>query len=880
MSLIRYRQKRDFGKTREPAPEAAAAPGRARFVVQLHHATARHYDFRLQVGGVLKSWAVPKGPSFDPKAKRLAVETEDHPLAYAEFEGDIPQGQYGGGNVRRFDIGTWSTDDDPAAQLKKGHLRFQLHGTKLRGGWNLVRTRKVGKQQQWLLIKQDDAYAGDVEADDLVDAPAATKPAQKTPAKTPKKTAIKTAAKKSRTHPALAPSDLLAYAGAKRGACPREAWAPELARLVDGAPEGERWLHEVKWDGYRLLAIRRAGKVTLWSRNALSWTDRLPDMADAIAQLPGGDLACDGELVSTDGARSDFDQLQATLSEGAPGKLRYVIFDLVHFDGVDLREVALIDRKRILQQLLAGGPAELVYSEHHVGDGARVFDNAVRQKLEGIVSKRIDSPYRAGRGGDWCKVKRTQSDEFVVIGWTAPRGSRTHVGSLLLAAPQDDGTLRYVGRVGSGFSDTQLHELGRLLPPLERSTPAADAPRAGHPRWTEPHLVVEVDYRAITRAGILRQASLHGLREDKTMKDLRASAKATPKKKTAAAASTERAATKRAAATRATAKRPTAKPAAAKTVPAKRTAAKRGAAKPPGRNPDSHAAFRITHPERIVYPDSAITKGDVAAYYATVAKWLLREAARRPLSLVRCPRGATQACFFQKHIERGFGPHVHSAPIVENSGETAEYVYIDDEAGLMNLAQMNTIELHAWGARVDDPDRCDRIVFDLDPGEGVAWRRVCEGARMLRDLLARLGLRTFLRTSGGKGLHVVVPLAPAAAWEPVRAFAEAITRLVAAQEPDRYVAVSGEKNRKDRIFVDYLRNGRGATSVTNYSLRARPGAPVALPISWDELARVRAGNAFTLRNVPARLKRRAADPWADIDRVRQSLPKTSKIPRA
>ena len=826
MSLAPYRRKRDFSKTREPAPEAIAPSGRARFVVQLHHASRRHYDFRLQVGNVLKSWAVPKGPSFDPKIKRLAVETEDHPLAYAEFEGEIPKGEYGGGHVARFDIGTWSTDRDVAAQLRKGHLQFQLHGEKLHGGWDLIRTHRPGRQVQWLLIKHDDAHSSRVEADDLVDVTANTQKKSVASRTSKKKSSTKSPSAKKSTSKK---STLLANDGARAATLAAEAWAPELARLVDAPPDGDDWLHEVKWDGYRLLVVRRSGKVNVWSRNGILWTDRVPDIVDAIGRLPGGDLACDGELVSLDGSHSDFDKLQATLSGNVPGQLRYVIFDLLHRDGVDLRKVALLDRKRILEAMLRKAPASLLYSDHAVGNGKLVFESAVAEKLEGIISKRADSPYRSGRSDDWRKIKRTQSDEYAVIGWTPPRGSRDHVGSLLLAAPTKDGRWRYVGKVGSGLSNTQLKELSRLLPPLERKTPIVDAPHTSTTRWTEPGLIVEVNYRAITSSGILRQASLHGLREDKTMKDL---------------------------------VNPNGRPSVRKKSAAKKV---------------DDGAIEITHAERVVFPDSKITKGDVAAYYAAVAQPLLKEGGNRPLSLVRCPRGTGQACFFQKHIEAGFGKDVHSVRLKENSGTSGDYVYIDDARGLQSLAQMNVIELHAWGTRKDNPEFCDRVVFDLDPGAGVPWKAVTKGARDLKAMLEKLKLKTYLRTSGGKGLHVVVPLSPPAPWEQSRAFAEAVARTLADEHPDAYVAVSGEKNRKGKIFIDYLRNGRGATSVTNYSLRARAGAPVAMPIAWTDLPRLRAANTFTIENVPARVKRSKRDAWDGIEKVRQSLPKNTKL---
>lgn len=834
MTLAEYRRKRDFGKTVEPRSDARAKRGKKPvFVVQLHHARRRHYDFRLEVGGVLKSWAIPKGPSFDPRVKRLAIATEDHPLAYAKFEGDIPQGEYGGGHVERFDRGIWSTPETASTQLRKGHLRFVLHGEKLRGGWDLIRTAKSGRKQRWLLIKQDDEYAGSVEADELVEQtgriekrkPAGRSPQRKNGNTPQREDTVSTTARA-----------LLALDGARRSPALRKPWPPELAMLVDAPPPGERWLHEVKWDGYRLLALRSRGRVSLWSRNGVEWSERLPEIAAALERLDAKDFALDGELVRLAGKHSDFNGLQEALSAGDARSLSYVLFDLIHCNGVDLRGVALRERKRALLALLDGASPPLVYSSHHAGAGARIFAAARKAGLEGIVSKLAASAYTSGRSDAWRKCKSVRGGEFVVFGWTPPRGSRRHVGSLLLAAPTPDGGWRYVGRVGSGFSEPLLERLGSLLPRLERAAPFTRAPRIAGARWIEPELVAEVDYRAITRDGLLRQASLHGLREDKTMNDLNVDAKRLKAAKSA--------------------------------VPARRPAKK-----PPASV--ASAKVTITHPERIVYPRAGITKSDIAEYYAAVAPWLLREAARRPLSIVRCPGGVEKTCFFQKHEESPLGDAVHSARIKEKNRKTARYLYIDSPRGLVQLAQMNAIELHVWGATVDDPDHCDRLVFDLDPGAGVAWKRIAAAAREVRAVLKKMRLQSWLRVSGGKGLHVVVPLRPAAAWDAAHAFAEALTRTLAAQSPQNYVAVAGEKNREKRIFIDYLRNARGATSISNYSLRARDRAGVALPIAWEELRRISSADAFTLRDVPGLLGRRRRDPWQDIDKVEQTLPAES-----
>ena len=856
MSLHDYARKRDFAATPEPRG-GGRGRGQSRrpiFVVQLHHASSRHYDFRLEADGVLKSWAVPKGPSLRPGEKRLAVQVEDHPLDYAGFEGDIPHGHYGAGHVDIFDQGTWAIEGDPLVAIAKGKLDFRLHGGKLNGTWKLVRTGMQGRQPQWLLIKRSDAHAADLEADDLVDAAAAGATRAR---RAPRARAQGPTRKPPRNRDATWHRRALALPGARDRPHP-PGFAPELCTLRAAPPAGDGWLHEIKWDGYRLLADKADGQVRLRSRNDLDWTARVPDVAQAVEALPVSDLHLDGELVVLDAqGHSDFSALQRVLEGSARQPLRYVLFDLPGLAGVDLARAPLLERKQLLQSLLGTRPGVLAFSDHVVGHGAEVFAASGKAGFEGIVSKRTDSAYAGGRGQDWIKTKHAQGDEFVVVGYTAPKGARRHFGSLLLATPDaamTDG-LRYVGRVGSGFGDEALRDLHRRLRALasDRATVELPAhvpfsPRGVH--WVRPALVVEVAFRGWAKEGLLRQASYRGLREDKDMANLEADA---PKRTGAAGRSRA-------------AKTSNAGMAAEATPKASRTRARRAS------DDDTRVTgVAISHPGRVVYPADALTKADVAAYYAAVARWVLPGVARRPLSLVRCPDGTAGECFFQKHHGPGFGAQVHAQPLRQKSG-VEDYLYVEDASGLLQLVQMNAIELHPWGATIDDPEHADRLVFDLDPGEGVSWKQVGAAAREVRARLREAGLDSFLRMSGGKGLHVVVPLAPAAPWTQASDFCEAFARAMSAQAPDRYLANMRKDLRGGRIFLDWLRNTRGATSVASWSLRAREHATVAMPLRWEELARIDSPGAFTLQRALQRAARLRKDPWDGIEALRQGLP--------
>ena len=804
MSLQEYDRKRRFGQTPEPRDRSATQLGKSPiFVVQLHHASHRHYDFRLEVDGALKSWAIPKGPSLRPGEKRLAVEVEDHPLSYAQFEGEIPTGNYGAGHVEIFDRGTWSSEADPLESIAAGKLDFSLQGKKLNGAWKLVRTGLKGRQPQWLLFKRDDAFAAQMEADDLV---GKAKPVRASRGASPARKRVN--AKRS---------GWAAHAASITGAVPSHLPAsisPQLASARKSAPVGDDWLHEIKWDGYRLTASVRQGKATLRTRNGLDWTDRFPEIAEAVAALPVSDAHLDGEVVALDGRGvSDFSGLQRALKSGHTAGLSYIVFDLPGIDGIDLSAASLLERKGLLEKLLAKQSSSLLaYSRHIVGHGDQVFEASRGQGVEGIISKAITAPYEQARSTTWVKVKHAHGDDFVVVGYTLPKGSRSELGALLLAKRSGAG-LSYVGRVGTGFDDKTLRELARRLAPLKQDEPVVELPahvtiRAADVQWVRPQLVAEIAFRGWGKEGLLRQAAFKRLRDDKQVADL---------------------------------------------------------------TPDQTAHQSLTHPERVVYPSAGITKGEVAAYYRAVSSWLLRDAARRPLSIVRCPDGAEGNCFFQKHPLRSPGSAVKSVRLELRSGQE-DYLQIDDQQGLLALVQANTLEFHAWGSRSDAPDQPDRLVFDLDPGPGITWKQVVAAARDVRARLEETGLQSFVRCTGGKGLHVVAPIERGPGWESVKQFCQAFALAMAAHRPTHYVATMSKAKRANRIFIDWLRNGRGATSVASWSLRARAGAPVAMPLRWEELGRIKAGNAFDLGRATRRAAKLRADPWERMYELRQPLP--------
>jgi bifunctional non-homologous end joining protein LigD len=846
MALTEYRRKRDFSKTPEPAGAAvrAAASRPLSFVIQKHAARRLHYDFRLELDGVLKSWAVPRGPSLDPGEKRLAVHVEDHPLEYGGFEGIIPEGEYGGGSVLLWDRGTWTPlDPDPEAAYAKGNLKFILDGEKLHGKWVLVRMAgkaATERHENWLLIKERDAAAvprsGDAVVADNPLSVASGRGLDEIAADRDRVWGPNGEETVGGPSAARRFADPAGVSGARKGRMPQSP-RPQLATAAEVAPDGPQWFHEIKHDGYRLIARITGASAQLLTRNGLDWTGKFPALAAAFGRLAVEAALVDGEMVhlETDGT-SDFGRLQDAIANERTDELVFYAFDLLHLDGYDLTGAALEDRKAMLAEIIpAHAEGILRYSDHQVGRGREFFRQACGYELEGIVSKRRDSPYRAGRGDTWLKIKCANRDEFIVIGFTEPAGHRQGLGALLLGYYDRRETLHYAGRVGTGFSDAQLAALRGQLDPLKRGAiPVAALPKGVSLKgvhWTEPALVAEIRFAGWTADQVLRHATFVGLREDKSPAEVVRDVGAT------AAAGNRNSAPKQAAA-----------PAIARD------------------GSTEFAEVRLTHADRVLYPDEGITKLDLARYYADIRDWALPYLGERPLSLVRCPNGQGGEQFFQKHAGASVPEAVRR---IEIDGET--HLAVEDTAGLVALVQIGVLEIHPWGSTIDKLETPDLVTFDLDPDVGLPWSQITAAAIEVSEALAGLGLRSFAKTTGGKGLHVVVPLTPRLDWDAVKTFAKAVAEEIAASNPRRYTTNQSKRARQSRIYIDYLRNGRGATAIGAYSTRARPGAPVATPISWEEVgADVRPEN-FTVKTVPGRLTALKADPWAEIGKVRQSI---------
>ncbi len=826
--LARYQAKRRFDATPEPAGRQGAARRRARrlaYVIQKHWASRLHYDFRLEWNGVLLSWAVPKGPSFDPADKRMAVQVEDHPLAYGGFEGTIPQGHYGAGNVIVWDRGSWQPVGDVDDGLARGKLVFALHGEKLAGLWELVRIAKPGeKQPRWMLFKKRDAWARPAAEYDVLSAlpdSVVDHPLGPVEEREPRGDAAA-----PRADAAPPPID-----DAPKAALPRTL-APQLALLASEPPEGRDWVVETKFDGYRLLArIDARGGVRLMTRNGNDWTDRLQPLAQAIAALGLRSAWLDGEIVVLDaGGLPDFNLLQNAIDGARNADIVWFAFDAPFLDGRDLRRLPLRTRRAALRARLAGASGERVrYSEEIAGSPAQVLQAACAIGMEGVIVKRADAPYLSTRGDAWLKLKCMQRQEFVVVGYTERRDAPGEVGALMLAVHDDAGRLRSAGSVGTGWNAQTGRELHAKLSALTTDRPAIEAARpgrwsrraAGSGRWVRPELVAEVSFAQWTPDGVIRHASFVGLRSDKPAAAIRREAAVAP---------------------------PPAAPA-------------RGAAAAP--------AVKVTHGERVVDAAGGTTKLALVRYYESIAEWMLPHLRDRPVSLVRAPDGVAGAHFFQKHPETRM-PGLTTLDAALWPGH-APLMAVDSAHALASAAQMNVIEFHTWNSTVHDIARPDRVVFDLDPGEGVGWPRVREAALLLRTLLDELQLAGWLKTSGGKGLHVVVPLVPELGYADVKRWSQAVVQHLARAIPDRFVARSGAANRVGRIFVDYLRNGLGQTTVAAYSARARPGLGVSMPIDWEELATLPSAAPWNVATARDRVSLRGADPWAGYWTQRQTL---------
>jgi bifunctional non-homologous end joining protein LigD len=914
VALELYRKKRKFGVTAEPRGRKGRRGGN-RYVIQKHAARRLHYDLRLELDGVMKSWAVTRGPSLDPGEKRLAVHVEDHPIEYNSFEGTIPQGEYGGGTVMIWDRGRWIPEGDPHKGYAKGHLDFVLEGKKLHGRWHLVRmrSRDRDRHENWLLIKgKDDEARSGRRGDILEEEPlsvasgrsideiaagkgkkriwhsnrsgnrsadqskanarpqtqrefraelqAQSRSRQKTSGGQSEaaKTSAKPTAKRKSTAKAMMPVAARRSAdpvrsNRRRGALP-EFVPPSLATLHSAPPDGAEWIHEIKFDGYRIEARLDRGKVRLLTRKQLDWTHRFQRIAKAVAALPADTALLDGELVVEDeNGISNFSLLQTDLKEGRENRFGYWIFDLLHLDGQDLTNEPLTARKAALRRLLKNQPRNgpLRYAEDFEERGSAIFRHACELGLEGIVSKSRSAPYRSGRSENFIKTKCHNAQEFVVAGFTPSTAMPNAVGALTVAF-HEGGNLRYAGRVGTGYTHQAARDLWKRLNALRTDRPALDLPKDERRKdviWVKPELVIETEFRGITHDGLLRQASYKGLREDKPAGEVVREMPAEDAEVTMPAKQRQM---------RKSADREPARREAQQSRPAASARASSG----------KHvevADVHLTHPDRVYWADVGVTKEDLAAYYVDVWKLMAPHLVERPLAIVRCPDGVSGECFFQKHI----ASNIKDSPLrrVVQSKEH-DVIAVEKLSDLVELAQFGALEIHVRGSRLGHLESCDRIVFDLDPGEGVAWKEIVAAAQETRDRLKAQKLKSFVKLSGGKGIHVVVPVT-GADWDMTKRFTARIAAAMTADSPQRYLAKMTKSLRREKIFIDYFRNSREATSVAVYSTRARAGAPISMPLSWEALARTTAGNQFTVLDWKTHL---TADPWAGIGKVRQKLP--------
>lgn len=843
MALEDYHKKRNFETTSEPKGSDSDKGSGNSFCIQKHDATRLHYDFRLELDGVLKSWAVTRGPSLDTGEKRLAVQTEDHPLDYGDFEGTIPQGEYGGGTVMLWDRGTWKPTYDPHKGLAKGHLEFELEGEKLSGRWHLVKMprRPKEKRDNWLLIKAEDEVArSQDEGDILEERPDSVKTgrdlaaiAQEAPGWSSKTGKLpRKALKKSVSATAKPAKETLGKAvikGGKQSDLP-DFIPPGLATLVAKAPGGKRWIHEIKFDGYRLQAHISHGEVKLLTRTGLDWTAKFGKaVVDALAALPAQTALIDGELVvETESGTSDFSALQADLSEGRSDRFIYYAFDIMHLDGQDLTGAKLLDRKAELERIV-GAEGVIRYSNHFTVEGEVVKAHACKLNLEGVISKVADDPYPAGRSKSWLKSKCSSRQEFIIAGYVPSTVDKLMIGSLVLGV-YENGDLQHIGRVGTGYSRKIAADLFKKLDAIKIAKSPFPAKLPAEARrdvvFVEPQLVAEIEFRGWTGDHNLRHASFRGLREDKPAAEV-------VKEEAAPVADT---------------KRPT---------------------------PSLPSSVKLTHPERLYWPDVGVTKEGLATYYADIWRAMAPFVMNRPLALLRCPDGITGHSFFQKHVWRGANKAIKLFKDPKDKPDEEPLVMIDGLDGLIGLVQAGALEIHPWGSTIDALEQPDTIIMDLDPGEGVTWERICDGAREIKQRMEAVGLAAYVKTSGGKGLHVVSPLTPQADWDTVKAFTKQMAEAMAADSPDDYVSVITKSKRNNKILVDYLRNGRNATAVAAYSSRARKGAAVSMPIEWDALGPDISPDGFTVKNAPDHVANRTRDPWADFLSAARPLPKTT-----
>lgn len=769
MSLRVYHKKRNFKQTTEPKGAASRKKKQKKqlYVIQKHDASHLHYDFRLELQGVLLSWAVPKGPCLDPSVKRLAMHVEDHPLEYGSFEGIIPEGQYGGGVVMLWDKGTWVCEDEnPVQAYHKGSLTFELKGKKLKGLWKLIRMGKNDKT--WLLFKIKDEYAQSIKKYDIT---------EEEPDSIVSNHSLDEIAVKSSKYPTVI--------------------HPALATLVDSPPSGKNWLHEIKFDGYRLLCFKKNGKTKLITRNNLDWTSKFKNIATEINKLPIDNFVLDGEVVVLDEKQhSNFQLLQNSIKQGSKDFIYYV-FDILYLDKNNLQNLSLIERKKILNQIITSEIGTLRYSNHIIGDGKEIYHKSCELGLEGIVSKKTDSTYQQRRSKDWLKIKCLKRQEFIIVGYTAPKSSRKFFGALLLASYNKRRELIFHGNVGTGFTEKTLKLVYETLLPLKTNhSPFAKPIRAlKNVTWVKPKLICEVEFTDWTKEGCLRHPSFKGLKSSRN--------------------------------------------------------------------------YKLTNANKILYPEDQITKEDLADYYDLVSKWMLPFIVNRPLMIVRCPEGY-EKCFHQKHVKDNMPNAIHGITIQEKN-EKERYIYIDDKAGLLSLIQLGALEIHPWESKIDKIENPDYIVFDIDPDPKLEWGRVVDAAHEIRDILLSYKLASFVKTTGGKGLHVVVPIKPEYDWEETKNFSQVLVNYLSMKFPKKYISKMTKSKRSGKIFIDYFRNNRGATAIAPYSTRARIHAPIATPLHWSELTSDFDDTNYTISTIQHRLKKMKKNPWEKFFKLKQSL---------
>jgi bifunctional non-homologous end joining protein LigD len=841
-ALSVYKAKRNFAVTAEPAEGGVASPDALSFVIQKHAASRLHYDFRLELDGVMLSWAVPKGPSFDPKEKRMAIHVEDHPISYSSFEGTIPPKQYGAGTVIVWDNGTWEPVGDPRKGLAAGKLVFRLHGQKLEGLWELVKIAKGGERQEpWILFKKKDDFARPhVDYDVLTALPDSVL------SKPLKRLAARPAAVAKRK--TVRPADPLA--SARKADLPAKL-GPQLATLAAGIPSTGEWLYEIKFDGYRLMARIEKGKVALITRGGHDWAAKMPGLVAELGELGLTSAFLDGEIVvlGANGA-PDFNALQNAFDrrKGAE-RIVYFVFDAPFFEGADLREVPLKERRALLRDFLEERASEHVrFSADFPADPTSILKSACQLQLEGVIAKRADAPYVSRRSETWLKLKCKLRQEFVVCGYTDRTDNSAQIGSLLLGIHDDQGDVVPAGSVGTGWSGNEAAEIKRKLLPLAvdaspfdkgTSKPGRWSKRkVGSEQWVKPVILAEVSFAEWTPDGQVRHASFIGLRDDKPAKAI---VREQPK-----------------------------------VVGAPAAAGARGNFGTGAGGGDAGKSVKVSHGERVIDATTGVTKLDLVRYYESVADFILPHLKGRPCSLVRGPTGVTGELFFQKHGEKIGIPGITELPETLWPGHTS-LLEVGNAKALVGAAQMNVIEFHTWNSTAKAIDKPDRMIFDLDPGEGTTWEHIQEAATLMRTMLKALGLESWLKTSGGKGLHVVVPLAPRYDYDMVKGFSQAIVKHMARTIPTRFVAKSGPSNRIGKLFIDYLRNGHGATTAAAFSARARPGLGVSIPVSWDDLPKLKSGAQWTVRTAREHLSFQTSGPWAGYWKTRQPLAEAMKL---